>query len=1170
MKKWLSIFLVLALLLATAACAAPAQEQEKTVETPSVTAAPEEAPAAEDAPAAEEPPAPADVPASLPEMGDVVEGFAVKEIRDLPLVGAVVVLFEHERTGAELMYIANSDTNRVFDLTFFTRAIDNTGLPHVFEHSTLSGSDKYPSKALFFNLMNQTYNTYMNALTYPLMTTYPVASLSEEQLLRYADYYTDSCLHPSILKDESIYREEAWRYRMADAEEDLTLEGTVYSEMLAAMDLESWASYNTLRLAFPGSTIGNVSGGDPDYIPDMTWDGLKAYHDLYYHPSNCIAYLYGQFDDYTAFLKLLDEAFAAYDKREFTFEDADYTPITAPAEESYPFPMEAGSGTENRSVVYYDILCPGLNTDLEAEMVLNTLTDLLVADASPLMQRLKDVLPSGSFATYIETEGPEDAIVFIAQNVNPEDAQLFRDTVDEVLADVAENGFAQDLVDGLAASLSLDVKLTRESSDVGVNLIPTIAYSYSSSGDPFNYMDYVDALEKLDDWNRQGLYTDAVSKWLIGSETTVLCTTYPQPGLREELDAAEAERLAEVKAGMSEAELQAVIDASNAPQEEDDASEYVAQLQAVTVASLPEEERDYPVTDETGEDGVRRLTAAADVDGVGQTAVLLDAAGIPQEDIHWFALYTALLGDLDTSAHSREELATLMTRYLYSAEIRLSLRTRYGTAEYHPYLRAGWIAADEDLAAGYDLLYELLYDTQFTDTEKLQGLISQYKATLKSSITNDPYTALLYRAFGAASPLYAYYDNFNYLSYYAFLEQVEQAMAETPELVEEKLGEIRDYFHNRTGAIAVYAGSEAGAAVNAPLQDAFLEKLDARELETVEYSFPAPADSEALIVDSSVQYNAIVAGYEDLGLEEYAADLDALAAFVDDAYLLPQLRDQYGVYTPWHGFIDDAGAYLLTYRDPNVTETFAVYEALPEFLANAELDQETLDGYILASYAQYAAPEGELSGAVSAMMDVLNETPEGLKIQYMRQLKALTPEKAEAYSSLYEKLLENGLRFTAGGAAAVNANEDLYEVILNPFGSVDASQVELTDVPEGHEHYEAVRFVYEQMLMGLAGENTFGVDDDATAGELAGALYALIGGDVSAQDEALELFASYGIVPGNMAAGDPLGGTQAQNVLASFSQAVELEFSPDAGASADTLTRGELAEILMAYALPLM
>ena len=367
-----------------------------------------------------------EAPASaLPAPGDVVEGFVVKETREFPMIGADVILFEHERTGAELMYVANEDTNRVFDLTFFTRAVDNTGLPHIFEHATLDGSEKYPSKALFFNLSYQTYNSFMNAMTYPLMTTFPVASLSEAQLLKYADYYTDSCLNPMIMQDESIFREEAWRYRLASAEDALTIEGTVYSEMLGSLDLQRMAFQNMLRSAFPGSTIGNISGGDPEFIPDMTWETLKAYHDLYYHPSNCIAYLYGQFDDYTAFLRLLNEAFAPYEKREFTFEDAEYTPLEAPVEASYAFAQEAGSNTENASTVYYAILCPDLKKDLREELVLNTLTDLLAADSSLLTQRLKKALPSGEFSCYIETEGPEDAIVFSADSVNADAAETF-------------------------------------------------------------------------------------------------------------------------------------------------------------------------------------------------------------------------------------------------------------------------------------------------------------------------------------------------------------------------------------------------------------------------------------------------------------------------------------------------------------------------------------------------------------------------------------------------------------------------------------------------------------------------------------------------------------------------------------------------------------------------
>ena len=1160
MKRILAWILALAMALTLAACGSDAEqtralpENEQTEET----AQPDEEttePDAEEQPAA----------AAFPAVGDRVEGFTVTDVRDFPLVGAQIALFEHDKTGARLMYIANGDTNRVFDLSFFTRAVDNSGLPHVFEHSTLDGSEKYPSKALFFNLSYQTYNTYMNAYTQQLLTSYPVASLSEAQLLKYADYYTDSCLHPMIMEDESIFREEAWRYRMADMDSPLTIEGTVYSEMQGALDLNSASSVNMYRTTFPGSQVGNVSGGDPAFIVDMTWDSLKDYHDEYYHPSNCLAFLYGEFEDYTAFLRLLDEAFSPYEKREFNFEDPDYAPLSESVQVETAFPMEAGSDTENRSVIYYSFLCPGLKDDEQEELVLNTLTDLLAPASSPLMQSLNKALPSGQFGTYIETQSPDDAIVFYGANLNREDAEIFKKTIDEGLAAIAEDGFAQDYVDGLMASLSLSMKLTGETSR-GTDLISSIVFSYATSGNYYSYLDYIDALNRLADWNDEGLYTEAIKNWLLDEGTvTALSVTYPEPGAREELDAKETERLAELKAAMSEEELQAIVARSNAEEEEEDASALVAQLQGVTVDSLPEEVRDYEVKDETGADGVRRMSAEAGVDGVGQAILLLDAAGLRQEQLHYFALYTALLGEMDSSKHSVEELGVLMTRYLYNGEIRLSLMTGQESGSYHPYLRCSWVAADEDLEQGYELMRELLFDTQFDDAETLQGLISRAKASLKSDITSSPYTYMLYRGFGASSGLYAYYSYFNGLDYYAFLEEVEQQAQDDPGAVAEQLRAVQDYFHNSTNAVSLYAGSAAGVERNREQADAFLAALDSREVEEQSYAFEKPARREALIVDSSVQYNGIVADFATMGLAEYSADLDAVTSLVTDLYLYPKLRDQYGAYGTGNGASEDIGMYVYSYRDPNVKESFDVYDAMPAFLAELDVDQETLDGYILSSYSGYAMPEGELSGAISALINVLCGDGVDVNLRHMRALKALTPEKLKSYAAAYEKLAEEGLRFTAGGAAAINANAELFDVILNPFGAVDVSELSFSDLTEEHPHYADTQLLLEEGVLLPLENDFFGVDEPATLGDLAGVLYALLDGSASDQEEAVELFAQYSIVDADGKAGDPLTGKAAETVLRKFTDAVGMDFTADANAGEAVLTRGELATRVVQY-----
>ena len=1101
----------------------------------------------------------AEAAAALPEAGDVVNGFEVVELREYPLMDAVIARFEHQKTGAQLFYIANDDTNRAFDMTFFTDAVDNTGLPHVFEHATTAGSRKYPSPAAWFNIEYQTYNTYWNAHTYKTMTSYPCASLSEAQLLKYADYFVDSCFNPTLMDSDDVLRTEGWRYRLDDAQGELTCEGTVYSEMLGAWTLQRVADLNALRAMFPGSIVGNDSGGDPDCIPDLTWEMLKEYHEKYYHPSNCAAYLYGQFEDYAAFLELLDGYFSVYEKAEIVHEDSGYAPIAEPVVQTLSFPVEQGSNTEHASTVYYGFVCPGLNRDADQERVVATLATLLRISSSDLQQSLQEVLPYGSFSVSIEQEGPEDAVIFVAQNVDPGDAEVFQKTVDDALREVAANGLPQDQVDGAMASLSTSALLIREDSDPVGSLILNMAYHYAVTGDPWGYQEYQDSLFALDDWNGQGLYARAVSDWLLGSRTTALVTTYPEPGGKEAKDAALREKLAGLKAAMSEEEIVGIVAASNAPVEQDDASDIVAQLQAVTVEELPEELKQYDVIDETDEDGVRHIDAVAGVDGIGEAIVMLDAAGLAQEDIHWFNLYTDLVFELDTTAHSRAELIKLASRYLYGGGIYLSIVRGEGD-DWRPCLQLSWIAQDGDLEKGYDLMREILFDTKVDDPVKLLEQVQALKADMKSGITANPKSTMMRRALAITDEMYRYKTYAIDLEYYDFLVKTERQLAEDPNAVVAKLKGIQAYFNNRTNAVAIYAGNADSIALNRKLADAFLDSLDARPIERETYDLPVPAQSEALVIDSGAQYNLLMADYETLGLEDFDGRLEAVTNIVSDVFLFPLLRDQYGVYTPQHGMVQDGGVYIYAYRDPNIAETFEVLEELPELVADMELDQQTLDGYILSAYSGYAMPQGELSGALYAANQVLKGKPRDEALTWMRQLKQLTPETLKEYGAMYEKLAESGVRRTAGGAAAVNANADLCDAVLNPFGAVDRSQQSLTDVPEGSEHYDAVRFVFEEGFMLPVEDERFGVDEPSVCGDLLAAMYALIGGECD-PNEALAAFVEYGLMDADADLRAPI---TADDVADLFS-AVTGEEAP--ALKPGEITRGELAEALMAFAL---
>ncbi len=1102
--------------------------------------------------------------AELPQAGDKINGFTVVQTRDFPLIDATIVRMEHDRTGAEVFYIANDDVNRVFDLVFRTTAVDNTGLPHVFEHATLSGSEKYPSTKLFFNLSYQTYNSYMNASTYDIMTSYPVASYSEAQLLKLADFYTDSCLHPMVLENEDTFRTEAWRYRMNTPEDDLTIEGTVYSEMLGANTLARSASQNAYRTAFPGSTIGNNQGGDNDAIPDMTWDMVKEFHATYYHPSNCVAYLYGDFEDIGAFLALLDEAFAPYERKETSFDDPNYAPIAEPVSETFAFAMENGANTSHISVADYIIICPDL---AEADMVnFDMAVDLMSSDTSALMSALKEAIPYGSFSCGTDWAGPENCVIFTASNIDPEDAETFRAIVDEKVAEIAQTGFTAEQIDSEMAGLAIDVRLIREESDVGVSsVIPSFAYYYMGSGNPWFYADYIDALDTLADRNADGTYAALIGANLVNNPRNALVVTYPAPGLKEEQDAALAAHLAEVKAGMSEEEIAAIVEASNAtPEDTADTAAMVAALTAVTTDTLPEESKNYEIKDHTDDNGLRHVEAVAGVDGIGQVDIFLDASGVAVEDLHWFRLMTHLVGQLGSTEHTLPELTVLSTRYMYNGSLRSSLLTQ-PDGNPHLYFRLSWIAADDDLQAGYDLAYELAYQLDYSDADKLLKAVQAVKSSIRSNL-NGGYNPLLYRQFARTSELDKVYVYMNFVEYYDFLNQVEAQIQEDPAPVVAALERVREQLRNGTGAVAVYSGSEESAAVNEPLADAFIARLNSEPVIPVSYdSIPVPAAREGLVIDNKANFNVLTATFEQLGLEGYTGDLDAITALVGDKFLIPLLRDQYGAYSVFHGGFDPEGMYIITYRDPNVAESFAVMEQLPELVAGiaAELDQETLDGYILSSYAIYATPEGELTGAVSAALNYMEGRDPNEKIEAMRALKALTPDAVAAFADVYAKMVELGCRGTAGSASTLEANAGLYETILNPLGVVVEEAPAITDIPEDHKYAEAIAAVLDAEAMTAEG-GAFRPDEPATVADMAYAFYVLGMGDKPADGaEAYNTFVGYGLLLDGADPAAELDYETLNTQLKYFLQnGYDFALDETMEGAGDIATRGELAGVL--------
>lgn len=978
----------------------------------------------------------ADAPSTDMTVGAVINGFEVLENGEFALLGAKSTVLRHQKTGATVLFLINEDTNRAFDISFVTPLNDDKGIPHVFEHSTLNGSKKYPSSSLFFNLMYQTYNTYMNAATYQVMTTYPVASLSEAQLLKYADFYIDSCFNPMLYEDESIFRSEAWRYSLESADAPLTISGTVYSEMQGAASLSSSASYNAMKAAFPGSHMGYNQGGEPSEIPTMTWEEVNAYHTAYYHPSNSLTTIYGAIEDPAAFLALLDAAFSVYDAKEFDFSTPNYTPVTEPVEKVCEYPVYEGTDTESAAVTYITFICE--NATEEEQDVLDLLTSLLGDSSSVLVSNLIDVLPNVDISVYLETDGPEPAVVFVASGMNESDVTMLRDCIYTSVREFAEEGVAQDVLDAIASSLSMEISLMSEESDLGVNMAQNIAYYWATTGDVHAYEKGIANLDNFEKFQNEGKYAEVISKFLTeDNQRVITVTTVPAPGKQEEIEANLAAQLAETKAAMSAEEIDQIVadTAALANGSTDDASALVAQLQAVTVDNLPEEIRTYDYTDVTDDKGVRHVDVTADVDGIGQTYMLLDASAVPQEDIHWLNLYAALLGAVDTANYDSGSLYALESRYLYDGVIKLAVLNADNEQGFRPYLRLSWKAMDADLEDSYDLMSEIIFNSVFTDTALIASNIASARQSMKQSYEQEAYMTQLYRAMSQSDPGFNFYEYATGIDYYEFLADAQALLESDPEAFAAKMQSIRDLLYNGTNAVFGFAGNEASIALNRTLSDKFVAALPMNEIAPQTYDIPVPAASEGIVINSTVNFNLVYATYEQMGLEDgYSGAMDAMCSLVTDGLLYPLLRDQYGAYGVFHG-ADEQGMYIISYRDPNVAQTFAVYNYLPMLLQQLQmmLDQDTLDGYILSSYSYYAQSSGELAGALTAITDVVNGDDPYRRLQWMHDLKQFKVEDIATFAPMYQALLDNGCMSTAGSQSALDSMPaGTYENIIKP------------------------------------------------------------------------------------------------------------------------------------------
>ncbi|MBQ8094646.1 MAG: insulinase family protein [Clostridia bacterium] len=966
----------------------------------------------------------------LPEIGDVIHGFRLTAVDEIGLYHVTLYRYEHEKTGALLCHLANEDTNRAFTIGFHTPVMTDNGLPHVFEHAALGGSRKYPDPNLIYSMMYGTYSTYLNAYTSTTYTAFEASSLSEDQLLTDMDVFLSGVFHPVIMEDEHAMMREAYRYELMDRDSPITLEGVVYSEMLGAITQERMASQTLERFLYPGSCVGSASGGLPDEIPNMTYQELCDFHDTYYIPSNSLTMLYGDLE-IERYLELIDrDYFSAYEKTEVDLSDTGYRLMEGDIKASITYPASADA--EPETLIYYAM--PVEPETAEEEYILAVALNIFQWPDHYMDVRISEEFPdcTWSASTYSNKEGV--AIVFAARGIEADQADRFREICDEALNEVAQKGFDSADIRVYSDSARYTNAVRAEDMD-GLSLCAGFIDAWDSLDNPWEILEAYRLMEHLTELD-SGDHFDLVFRRLL--ETVyghVLLISETELGGAERVEQERADRLAEMKAGMTDEELGALIARTQdyaAWLEETASTSMLKDVTVVTAQNLPEEVVRASVRTQI-ENGMTLISSGLRNSDYIASSLMLDASALPKEYLLPLRLFCLLSCRLETESRDRITIARDSERVANGLWFSMTTLDNEADKTWIPVFEIDWNTFTDLAEESVALIDDIVSNTSMEDIAYIRSLISSdaldRRATYKVGM---PYSVALQEAARQTNEKSAYLLQFGGFNLIAYEESLVQMDDDALRAELQKAKDALSYVLHQDHVVLTVAGEDASVLLMEKLIKEFLSRYPAMG-EAVDYlpDSPAQTGNTAFLMDGNVSYNLEYLTMEQLGME-YNAAMGAFSNLALDQVLMPLFRFENSVYSVFFQ-MDEDRVMIMTYRDPNLAKTFGeLYPAVGESVRSilADLTQEDLDGYISSAYTSEAMPVGMIGRANIAIQSVLNHKNYfDEQLNNMRSLKALTPEKILEYADILDRLYTDGLKMTVTNPQKLEEVPDMFPTV---------------------------------------------------------------------------------------------------------------------------------------------
>ncbi len=966
------------------------------------------------------------------EINKIYSGFRLDRIERIDEINGTAYEMKHEKSGARLIYIDSPDSNKVFNIAFRTTPHNSTGVAHIMEHSVLCGSRKFPLKEPFVELVKGSLNTFLNAMTYPDKTMYPVASKNDKDFHNLMDVYLDAVFYPRVREDAEIVMQEGWHYELENADDELTYKGVVFNEMKGVYSSpDSVLERQMMRELFPDTTYGVDSGGDPDYITDLTYEEFQEFYRVHYHPSNSYIFLYGDMNIEEQLAFLNDEYLSHFDAIDVHTEVALQASFTEGKVVSYPYSVVSEEPTDNRTLHSFAYVLPDVTP--EHSLAFEVLTHaLLTSPAAPLKQALvKAGIGSDISGYYLDSiRQPMWTVQATGSNLDKQ-ADLQR-IVESTLQELCDKGLDKEL---LEASLNSIEFALRESDfggrPIGLAYIIRMMDNWLYDNDPLELLHYEEALANI----RKGLagtyFEDLIRHSILNNNHKVLVSIYPERGLQERKDAEVKEHLATVKANMTPEEIEAIVEQTKRlkiRQETPDSDEALASIPLLELSDLnPNIEAVERRESKIGNTTVHFVPTFTK--GINYVGLYFKLNCLTEEELFYADILSDILGRIDTSERGYEALAKDINMNLGGLSSDITAISKDGKRdEFTPLMIVRAKALHSKLPDLCRLINEVVQKADYSDDQRLTELVQESKAIWDNEAFRRGNSIVSQRVMAQVSAVGKFRDNGN-LGYYQKISELASNPAALP-LLPEKLAEVACKIFRANNVDIMFVGEEGELDAFENLMKPFVETWDATELSNDVLQITRLSGNDGIVTAGKVQYVAQGGNFIDHGFK-HVGPMSVLETILRYEYLWIRIRVQGGAYGAFANFYDDGNMIFCSYRDPNLLETLNVYKELPQYLRDFTLTDREMRKYIIGTMSSLDLPMTPALRGPRAMGMYFSGAKLEDKVEFRKQVIACKPEDIVALADVVEPVLNDNHICTMGNEQKIKDAGNVFDNIVS-------------------------------------------------------------------------------------------------------------------------------------------